>query len=502
MGLFGFGRKSSRAKETKFLGSLAEEQPADAVPVEESKGLASGGAVVAVKPEPVIGDTDGCVISVVVPVYNTMPYLTELLNSLEAQDLAKSRFEVIAVNDGSTDYSGEILDVYAKRNPNFRVVHQENSGWPGKPRNIGIDIARGDYVFFCDGDDVLGHQALRRMAEYAQRHEVDVLIPKMVGLGGRKVMSGLYRASRLDTPLEVALRSLNPIKLIRRSLLLEQGIRFKEEPVRLEDGMAVTAAYMAAGRISILADYDYYQARSRSDGQNISIRLIEPLGYVGSLTEIARIVTDHVTDVERARQLIAALFIRKGLRFYEGKRFLSYDDEGRGNWMRSHAQFLNRFLLGDTTGLFEGMHRVRVDAILSGRLDELVRLAEADLASARNPDLLTLQPYESGVRLEVRSYATDLTAQALVIEDRDTGEKTGFPLVADGADGLLRAELSSTAMAAALQRLGNVWLSYSPEATDLRRVAMASEILAAQSGKVRYYRTAHGFFSIDVRNAG
>lgn len=491
MGLFGFGRNSSKASNAKSLGHPEVDPRAPAIDMTE----------------PAAGEmdspngTDGCIISVIIPVYNTMPYLTELLNSLEAQDLDKGSFEVIAVNDGSTDYSGEILDVYAKRNANFRVVHQENSGWPGKPRNVGIDVARGEYVFFCDGDDVLGREALRRMAEYAQRHHVDILIPKMVGLGGRKVMSGLYRATRLDTPLEVALRSLNPIKLIRRSIMLENGIRFKEEPVRLEDGMAVTEAYMAAGRISILSDYDYYQARSRSDGQNISIRLIEPLGYVGSLSEIARIVTEHVGDAERARKLVAALFIRKGLRFYEGKRFLDYDDEGRSQWMGAHARLLDRFLPGDTTGLFDGVHRVRVAAIRAGRLDELVRLAEADLASARNPDLVALDATASGVRLQIRSYATDRTAREVIIEDRDTGQKAGIPLVV-GEGGLLYAALDSSAMAATLQRLGNVWLSYNTEDTDLRRVAMDGEIPSADSNKVRYYRTAHGFFSIDVRKAG
>lgn len=495
MGLFGFGRNSSRASDTKAMVNPEVDPPSTPARATDSVAPAATESVAPAQ-------TNSCVISVIIPVYNTMPYLTELLNSLEAQDMDKNRFEVIAVNDGSTDYSGEILDVYAKRNANFRVVHQANSGWPGKPRNVGVDVARGDYVFFCDGDDVLGREALRRMAEYAQRHDVDILIPKMVGLGGRKVMSGLYRATRLDTPLEVALRSLNPIKLIRRSLMLEQGIRFKEEPVRLEDGMAVTEAYMAAGRISILADYDYYQARSRSDGQNISIRLIEPRGYVGSLTEIARIVTEHVTDAERARQLVAALFIRKGLRFYEGKRFLDYDDEGRGQWMGAHAQLLDRFLPGDTTGLFDGVHRVRVAAIRAGRLDELVLLAEADVDNGRNPDLVTLDPSGSGVRIQVRSYATDRTARELVIEDRDSGQKTGVPLEAGGEDGLLHAELDGAAMAASLQRLGNVWLSYNTDATDLRRVAMDGEIPATDSNKVRYYRTAHGFFSIDVRKAG
>jgi cellulose synthase/poly-beta-1,6-N-acetylglucosamine synthase-like glycosyltransferase len=131
-------------------------------------------------------------VSVVIPVYNAMPFLTELLNSLEAQDLKPEEFEVIAVDDGSTDFGGEILDVYAKRNSNFIALHQENSGWPGKPRNVGIENARGEYVFFIDSDDRLGPQALRRMTSFALEQDVDVLVPKMVGLDGRRVQAKLF----------------------------------------------------------------------------------------------------------------------------------------------------------------------------------------------------------------------------------------------------------------------------------------------------------------------
>src|SRR5690606_7266219 len=115
-------------------------------------------------------------------------------------------FEVIAVDDGSTDFGGEILDVYAKRNSNFIALHQENSGWPGKPRNVGIENARGEYVFFIDSDDRLGPQALRRMTSFALEHDVDVLVPKMVGLDGRRVQAKLFEKTILDVDYDFILR--------------------------------------------------------------------------------------------------------------------------------------------------------------------------------------------------------------------------------------------------------------------------------------------------------
>ena len=81
--------------------------------------------------------TDSVDVSVVVPVFNAMPYLREFLESLAAQDLPDDAYEVVAVNDGSTDGSGAELDAFAERHPNVRVVHQENTGWPGGPRNRG-----------------------------------------------------------------------------------------------------------------------------------------------------------------------------------------------------------------------------------------------------------------------------------------------------------------------------------------------------------------------------
>lgn len=438
-------------------------------------------------------------ITVIIPVYNTMPYLTELLNSLESQSLSADIFEVIAVNDGSTDFSGEILDIYAKRNTNFRVIHQENSGWPGKPRNVGIDEAVGEWLFFCDGDDVLGRESLSRMLSFAQKNNVDILIPKMVGLNGRKIMSSLYLKTLVDTPLEVSLRSLNPIKLIRKSLLVDNNIRFNEERVRLEDGMAVVEAYVHAKRVSILSDYDYYQARTRSDGQNISITYIDPSGYVASLTHIANMVESSLGDNERSQKLIAGLFARKCIPFYLGKRFLVYSDEARREWMAQHFRFLERFLPDNTLGFFNEFQAKRINAIIDGKYDDLVRLAEADVRNDLKPDLLQIQKTADGIQIKIRSYATNRTPSGIVIEDRDGGQKIIKELAQVLKSDTLNAEILSHELAGKISKFGNIGVLYND--SEFRRIAVPQAVEDAIVRDVRFYRTVNGFFSVDVRKA-
>ena len=111
------------------------------------------------------------VVSVIVPVYNVEPYLSECLDSVLTQSIGLDRLELIAVDDGSTDGSAEILDRYADRHPDMRVFHEPNSGGPGRPRNVGLNHASGKYIFFLDADDYLGRQALERLRRYggAQR---------------------------------------------------------------------------------------------------------------------------------------------------------------------------------------------------------------------------------------------------------------------------------------------------------------------------------------------
>ena len=101
-------------------------------------------------------------ISIIVPVYNVEDYIKQCLDSILLQTY--TNFEVIVVDDGSTDSSSEICDDFAKKDKRFNVIHKENGG-VSKARNIALDNVNGSYVVFVDSDDVLPKDALKKMID-------------------------------------------------------------------------------------------------------------------------------------------------------------------------------------------------------------------------------------------------------------------------------------------------------------------------------------------------
>jgi glycosyltransferase involved in cell wall biosynthesis len=220
----------------------------------------------AVEPQP---DPGPVTVSVVVPVWNVAPWLGECLASVEAQTIGIASVELITVDDGSTDGSGDMLDAFAASRPWVTVVHQANSGGPGGPRNVGLDRARGRYVFFLDADDYLGPEALARLVAMAERNTSDIVLGRMVGVSGRASSgrTGVFGRNRDRVRPELVFRSGNALKLFRRSFLDGAGLRFQRGVAGGEDGDFMARAYLAARVISIVADYPCYYARRRPGSQ-------------------------------------------------------------------------------------------------------------------------------------------------------------------------------------------------------------------------------------------
>jgi glycosyltransferase involved in cell wall biosynthesis len=259
-------------------------------------------------------------VSVVIPVFDAGDYLCRCLDSLVAQDLDPHDLEVVAVDDGATDGSGEVLDRYAAAHPNIRVIHQPNSGWPGRPRNVGLAASTGRYVFFVDADDAVGPQAVRRLADFADAHGSDVVLPTTVAAQhGRR--GELFDRTEVDADLTRAFTSLMALKLFRRDFLERHGLRFPEGHVRLEDGVFMARAYLLADRVSVLAGYDYYVKYVREDGRNISARLGDPSAYIGSVARIIDTVREHADDPHLADRVVAGVYERKGLKHFHPARF-------------------------------------------------------------------------------------------------------------------------------------------------------------------------------------
>lgn len=114
------------------------------------------------------------ILSIVVPVYNVEDYLSKCLDSILNQDIDKDDYEIIVVNDGSTDGSGEIAEEYAERYSNITLINQENQGLSGA-RNSGIKVARGKYIQFVDSDDYLEPNVEKSLVEKMESGNLDIL---------------------------------------------------------------------------------------------------------------------------------------------------------------------------------------------------------------------------------------------------------------------------------------------------------------------------------------
>lgn len=109
-------------------------------------------------------------ISIIVPVYNEEKYLPECLDSILAQTFTD--FEVIAVDDGSPDRCGEILDQYAAKDARIKPIHQDNGG-EAVARNRGLEAAQGEFIYFVDNDDYIHPQTLEVLYQTIQKSGLD-----------------------------------------------------------------------------------------------------------------------------------------------------------------------------------------------------------------------------------------------------------------------------------------------------------------------------------------
>ena len=113
-------------------------------------------------------------LSIIVPIYGVEQYLRKCIDSLLAQDLASSEYEIILVDDGSPDACPQICDEYAMERSLIRVIHRKNGGLSAA-RNSGIEVAQGEYLMFVDSDDYIGPNVLGKLMAQVERKNLDVL---------------------------------------------------------------------------------------------------------------------------------------------------------------------------------------------------------------------------------------------------------------------------------------------------------------------------------------
>jgi CDP-glycerol glycerophosphotransferase len=213
-------------------------------------------------------------LSVVMPVYDVAEYLPQALDSVLGQSAGD--LEVVVVDDGSTDQSASIATDYAQRDPRVRVVHQQNAGL-GAARNVGVAHARGEYLTFADGDDVVPPGSYEAMVSTVAQTGSDMVVGTLERRGGRaRRMGRLMRENHARRREGVTLAEMPQMladvfavnKVFRRAFWDEAGLHF---PVgtRYEDQPTLTTAFLAAEKFDVLAQ-TVYLWRRRGDNSSIT----------------------------------------------------------------------------------------------------------------------------------------------------------------------------------------------------------------------------------------
>ena len=187
-------------------------------------------------------------LSIIVPVYNVEKYVRTCIESIYKQGLDEKSFEVIIVNDGSTDHSMEMITDFIATHQNIAVINQENQGL-SDARNNGIKVAKGEYILMPDSDDILIEDSLKPLLEKTLETKVDLVIADFLTMTDEEIDDFYKKEFKQPEPQfkkvvgeQIYLELLNPHQcfvwrtLYRREFLVTEnltsypGIRFQDIP--------------------------------------------------------------------------------------------------------------------------------------------------------------------------------------------------------------------------------------------------------------------------------
>ncbi|HFI0194937.1 TPA: SP_1767 family glycosyltransferase [Streptococcus suis] len=269
-------------------------------------------------------------ISIIVPVYNVKPYLKRCIDSLLKQTYP--HFELILINDGSTDGSAFVLEEYAKKDERIRVIHQENAG-VSAARNKGIDNAKGEYITFVDSDDFVEDFYLKHLYDGAIESGSDIAATNFTSFNEERqsflfyhnegnyfqtvysVQEWLDLEGDMKNNMHLAF-TFSPLKLFKRSLFGD--IRYPVGRLR-EDDATIYKLYLKANQIHFTNEGPYYYSQ-RPEGLSRSAMLQDITTMISNAEErIALLVTMGYNPKAQIASYVARLEKCKADALYAGQ---------------------------------------------------------------------------------------------------------------------------------------------------------------------------------------
>jgi glycosyltransferase involved in cell wall biosynthesis len=331
-------------------------------------------------------------VSLIVPFFNPGADIEDCLASLVAQTLSAERFEVILVDDGSTDGSVARVDEWVTQHPDLIAVHHITaSGAPGRPRNVGIDAAAGRYVQFVDSDDTLAPRALERMLELADASDADVVVGKLSS-DFRGIHQPFFRGTVTGRTLDdfPLMLNLTVCKMFRREFLSEHGVRFPEGPHYIEDQNFCMQAYVHASSVAIVGDTAcYFYRRRRTSGGHRGDATISPVGYFDELEQIFDLVDTNVTSPATRSMVLSRFYRNEMLGRLRGPAMVTYGDHHRRDLVAHVRRLAVARIPPEVRDALPALLRIQsrllIDDDLDGLLDFARRLETVRLRAGTTP---------------------------------------------------------------------------------------------------------------------
>ncbi|MFI5754205.1 glycosyltransferase family 2 protein [Streptomyces sp. NPDC051569] len=448
-------------------------------------------------------------VTVVVPTYNSGSHIEPLVESMLRQTMPRDEFEVLFVDDGSTDHTPARLRALTAEHPHFRMVRIPNSGWPGKPRNTGVEQANGTYVQFIDHDDLMGPEALQRMYDLGHANDSDIVIGKVVSnFRLRGIPHALMSRTRASCTVATAplQDSLTIHKMYRTAFLRERNIAFPVGHWVGEDLLFMVPAVFRAASVSIVGDYPCYYYLEREDGGHATPQRLDPDSYSANLRQILDALSAE-TPPGPTRDTWLRRFWRADLvKYLSEPIFPAYEPERRTNLFRALRSVAAQYMTEGAYDGLAGLERARA-ALVRGdhpvRLLELTRRASELTADAR----LEAADWRRG-RLRARfsaRFEIGPDARPLVLVRR--GERYFLdPALTDGVTDEpveVTDELKTFRVAVNLRHQDSSVMWLQAHETSLALEEEPARATGAQDGTVRLRPVVRGSVAVDpLRAAG
>lgn len=217
-------------------------------------------------------------LSFILPCYNVERYIADCLNSIYDQDLPEGEFEVICVNDCSTDGTrNEIVEIQ-KQHSNLALLDQPKNMYSGVARNRGLEVAKGDYIWFVDSDDIVKPNMANHLVEIAYADDLDVLLFNYDEFsdghfGTFHKINDIFRDTEVmeggsfverKFGCNLSLLSLLWLRLVKRSLIENKHVRFSDLYIS-QDGPFAWESLLMADRVKSISERCYcFRASAQS----------------------------------------------------------------------------------------------------------------------------------------------------------------------------------------------------------------------------------------------